>query len=61
MNENPEADLKAEGTKGKGSDVVIQYSPYDTEGGTDVNGDNQRPTAVAPGHELKHGQNMMTG
>ncbi|WP_157309901.1 DUF6443 domain-containing protein [Chitinophaga tropicalis] len=59
--ENPEADLQPDGSKGKGSDVVIRYSPYDTEGGTDVNGNTQRPTVIAIGHELKHAQNMMTG
>ncbi|NLR63464.1 hypothetical protein HGH92_04015 [Chitinophaga varians] len=61
VDDNPEADLKSDGTKGKGSDVLILYSPYDTEGGTDVNGSRQRPTAIALGHEMKHGQNMMTG
>ncbi len=56
-----DANKNANGTNGKGSDATIEFNPDKTMGGTDVNGNNTRPTQVGLGHELGHAKHDVKG
>ncbi|WP_236059486.1 DUF6443 domain-containing protein [Chitinophaga rhizophila] len=56
-----DAYLKSDGTKSNGSNTTVYYSPWEKEGGVDVNGSTTRPPFIGLGHELKHALNMIKG
>ncbi|MCF6403125.1 type III secretion system effector protein [Chitinophaga filiformis] len=56
-----DAYLKSDGKKSDGSNTTIYFSPWEKEGGVDVNGGTVRPPSIGLGHELKHALNMARG
>ncbi len=48
-------------TPGKGSDSEVQWNPNSTQGGTDVNGNTERPSEIGLAHELLHAQDAAHG
>ncbi|WP_299550651.1 RHS repeat-associated core domain-containing protein [Seonamhaeicola sp.] len=61
-NRDERSEVKEDGTPGAGSDFVkVNYNPDLTDGGTDVNGSDQRPAFIGLGHELGHARSAVEG
>ena len=59
--ESSDAIKKSDGTKGSGANATVDWNPTKTNGGTDVNGSDQRPPEIGLGHELEHAEHDNKG
>ncbi len=56
-----DGNLNFDGSKGKGSDVTIEFNPNMVDGGLNVNGKTERPVKIGMGHELIHAEHTFKG